>query len=53
MIVAEAPYETVEPTVDSQIVRLKASGADILILFSSNKFSRKLFANPPKSAGMP
>ncbi|HMF67011.1 MAG TPA: ABC transporter substrate-binding protein [Phyllobacterium sp.] len=39
MIVAEAPYETVEPTVDSQIVRLKASGADILILFSSNKFS--------------
>ncbi|KJC40193.1 branched-chain amino acid ABC transporter substrate-binding protein [Bradyrhizobium sp. LTSP849] len=39
MIVAEAPYETAEPTIDSQIVRLKASGADVFILFSSNKFS--------------
>jgi hypothetical protein len=39
MIVADASYETAEPTVDSQIVRLKASGADVFILFSSNKFS--------------
>ena len=39
MIVAEAPYETADPTIDSQIVRLKASGADVFILFSSNKFS--------------
>ena len=29
MIVAELPYEATDPTVDSQIVSLKASGADI------------------------
>jgi branched-chain amino acid transport system substrate-binding protein len=39
MIVAETGYETGMPTVDSQVVNLKASGADVLILFSSNKFS--------------
>lgn len=39
MIVAETGYETGMPTVDSQIVNLKASGADVLMLFSSNKFS--------------
>jgi branched-chain amino acid transport system substrate-binding protein len=31
MIVAEAPYEVTDPTVDSQVVRLKASGADIFV----------------------
>ena len=30
MIIAEAPYETGDPTVDSQVVRLQASGADNL-----------------------
>ena len=29
MIVSELPYETTDPTVDSQIINLKASGADI------------------------
>ena len=29
MIVAEVPYETTDPTVNSQIVSLKASGADV------------------------
>src|SRR6266705_2941037 len=28
-IVAEAPYETSDPTVDSQIINLRASGADV------------------------
>ena len=28
-IVAESPYETTDPTIDSQIVSLKASGADV------------------------
>ncbi|WP_271604470.1 MULTISPECIES: ABC transporter substrate-binding protein [unclassified Bradyrhizobium] len=39
MLVAEASYETSQPTVDSQIVNLRSSGADVLMLFSSNKFS--------------
>ena len=29
-IVAESPYETTDPTIDSQIVNLKASGADVV-----------------------
>jgi len=39
MIVAEAPYETGDPTVDSQIVRLKASGADIFVNSATPKFA--------------
>ena len=29
MIVAEVSYETTEPTIDSDIVKLKSSGADV------------------------
>ena len=32
MIVKEASYETSEPTVDSQVVTLQGSGADILLM---------------------
>jgi branched-chain amino acid transport system substrate-binding protein len=39
MIVAEAPYEVTDPTVDSQIVRLKASGADIFFNVATPKFA--------------
>ena len=39
MIVAEMPYEPADPTVDSQIVRLKASGADIFINITTPKFA--------------
>jgi ABC-type branched-subunit amino acid transport system substrate-binding protein len=39
MIIAEAPYETAEPTVDSQIVQLKASGADIFVDIATPKFA--------------
>jgi branched-chain amino acid transport system substrate-binding protein len=39
MIIAEAPYETADPTVDSQIVRLKASGADIFVNITTPKFA--------------
>jgi ABC-type branched-subunit amino acid transport system substrate-binding protein len=39
MIIAEMPYETGDPTVDSQIVRLKASGADIFINIATPKFA--------------
>jgi ABC-type branched-subunit amino acid transport system substrate-binding protein len=39
MIVAEASYETTDPTVDSQITSLKASGADTLVEFTLTKFT--------------
>jgi branched-chain amino acid transport system substrate-binding protein len=39
MIVAEASYEVAEPTVDSQIVQLKASGADVLFNIATPKFA--------------
>ena len=37
MIVAEVSYEVTDPTVDSQIITLKDSGADILINISTPK----------------
>jgi branched-chain amino acid transport system substrate-binding protein len=39
MIVKEAPYQSTEPTIDSQIVTLKASGADTLLIAAQNKFA--------------
>jgi ABC-type branched-subunit amino acid transport system substrate-binding protein len=37
-IVAEASYESSDPTVDSQIVTLRASKADTLVIFTTPKF---------------
>jgi ABC-type branched-subunit amino acid transport system substrate-binding protein len=39
MIVAEAAYEMTDPTVDSQIVRLKSAGADLFYNISTPKFA--------------
>jgi branched-chain amino acid transport system substrate-binding protein len=39
MIVSEATYEVTDPTVDSQILTLKASGADTFINITTPKFS--------------
>jgi branched-chain amino acid transport system substrate-binding protein len=39
MIVKEASYETSEPTVDSQIVTLQGSGADVLLIAAVAKFA--------------
>jgi ABC-type branched-subunit amino acid transport system substrate-binding protein len=39
MVVAEASYEATDPTVDSQIVTLKSSGADTLVDIALPKFS--------------
>jgi branched-chain amino acid transport system substrate-binding protein len=39
MIVAEAAYEPADPTVDSQIVRLKSAGADVFYDISTPKFA--------------
>jgi branched-chain amino acid transport system substrate-binding protein len=38
-IIAEAPYELSYPTVDSEVLNLKASGADTLIYFATPKFA--------------
>ena len=38
LIVAEASYEVTDPGVDSQIISLKASGADTLLLATTPKF---------------
>jgi branched-chain amino acid transport system substrate-binding protein len=39
MIVAEATYDNSDPTVDSQIVKLRASGADMFLNLSTPKFA--------------
>jgi branched-chain amino acid transport system substrate-binding protein len=46
-LVTGATYEVQDPTIDSQIVKLKASGADVLIIAATPKFAaqsiRKVF----------
>jgi branched-chain amino acid transport system substrate-binding protein len=39
MIVAEVPYEVTDPTINSQIVRLQAAGADLLYDITTPKFA--------------
>lgn len=47
MIVAASTYNTTDPTIDSQIVSLRTSGADVLFLATTPKFTaqalRKVF----------
>jgi branched-chain amino acid transport system substrate-binding protein len=38
-IVSEVPYETTDPTVDSQVINLKASGADVFFNVTIPKFA--------------
>src|ERR1700730_3827598 len=38
-IVAELPYETTDPTIDSQMISLKASGADVFFNVTTPKFA--------------
>jgi branched-chain amino acid transport system substrate-binding protein len=38
MIVKEASYETSEPTIDSQVVTLQGSGADLIVIAATPKF---------------
>ena len=46
-LVTGATYEVQDPTIDSQIVKLKASGADVLVIAATPKFAaqsiRKVF----------
>src|ERR1700729_2649473 len=38
-LVTDATYEVTDPTIDSQIVKLKASGADVLVIAATPKFA--------------
>jgi branched-chain amino acid transport system substrate-binding protein len=38
-VIKEASYETLEPTVDSQIATLQGSGADVLLIAATDKFA--------------
>ena len=38
-LVTNATYEVQDPTIDSQIVKLKASGADVLVIAATPKFA--------------
>ena len=39
MIISEASYNLTDPTIDSQVIDLKASGADIFFMATSPNFS--------------
>jgi branched-chain amino acid transport system substrate-binding protein len=39
MVIAEQPYEAADPTVDSQVINLKASGADVFFNVATPKFA--------------
>jgi branched-chain amino acid transport system substrate-binding protein len=39
MLIKEVSYETLEPTVDSQIVTLQGSGADVFVIAATPKFA--------------
>ncbi|WP_407177144.1 ABC transporter substrate-binding protein [Bradyrhizobium sp. STM 3562] len=39
MIIAEESYETTEPTIDSHIVKLKSTGADVFVDITTPKFA--------------
>jgi ABC-type branched-subunit amino acid transport system substrate-binding protein len=43
MIVGEQTYESMDPTVDSQILALRASGADTLFVASGGKFASQAY----------
>jgi len=42
MIIARETYEVTDPTVDSQMVKLKSSGADVLMNLSTPKFAAQV-----------
>ena len=39
MVVAETSYDNSDPTIDSQIIKLQAAGADVVVNFSTPKFA--------------
>jgi ABC-type branched-subunit amino acid transport system substrate-binding protein len=52
-IVREASYETSDPTVTSQIIALKGSGADTLLVFATPKFTAQAIRGAADIAWQP
>jgi branched-chain amino acid transport system substrate-binding protein len=50
-LVTGATYEIQDLTVDSQIVKLKASGADVLVIAAAPKFAAQTIRKFTRSAG--
>src|ERR1700742_927181 len=53
MIVAEESYEVSEPTIDSHIVKLKSSGADVYFSMTTPKFSAQSIKKAPNLGWKP
>ena len=53
MIVAEESYEVSEPTINSHIVKLKASGADVFFSMTTPKFSAQSIKKVAEMAWKP
>ena len=50
--VTAATYEPTEPTIDSQIVKLKSTGADALVIAATPKSLRRRSARLTRSTGV-
>src|SRR5215831_6658918 len=53
MIVAEASYEVTDPTVDSQVITLKGSGADTLFVMAAVKAAAQALRKAPSIGWKP
>ena len=53
LIVAEESYEVSQPTIDSQIVKLKASGADVFMNITTPKFAAQAIKKNAEIAWKP
>ena len=57
MIIAEESYETTQPTIDSNIVKLKSSGADVFVNITTPKFAaqaiKKMARNRVEAGSLP
>ncbi len=53
MVVAEESYEVSEPTIDSHIVKLKATGADVLMIYTTPKFGAQTIKKTAEIEWMP
>ena len=53
MIVAKSSYEVSEPTIDSHIITLKSSGADVLVTFATPKFAVQTIKKVAESGWKP
>ena len=53
MIIKEVSYEPTDPTIDSQIVLLKASGADLFVQLTIPKFAAQAIRKMPEIGWKP